>query len=37
MELSRPMRFHLVWPNAKILGLEFLSKTGAPGSTITPE
>src|SRR5271163_2239910 len=37
MGLSWLMRFHLVWPNAHIPGLEFLSKVGAPGGVITPE
>jgi len=37
MILSWLMRFHLVWPNAKILGLDLVSKTGAPGGVITPE
>src|SRR5260370_25174001 len=37
MVLSWLMRFHLVWPNAKIVGLDLISKTGAPGGVITPE
>ena len=37
MILSWLMRFHLVWPNAKIPGLDLLSKTGAPGGVMTPE
>src|SRR5229473_998036 len=37
MILSWLMRFHLVWPNAKIPGLDLISKTGAPGGVITPE
>ena len=37
MILSWLMRFHLVWPNAKIVGLDLISKTGAPGGVITPE
>src|SRR6202047_2814113 len=37
MVLSWLMRFHLVWPNAKIPGLDLLSKTGAPGGVMTPE
>src|SRR5277367_2935328 len=37
MVLSWLMRFHLVWPNAHIPGLELLSKVGAPGGVITPE
>src|SRR5271154_5855399 len=37
MVLSWLMRFHLVWPNAKIPGLELIAKTGAPGGIITPE
>ena len=36
MVLSWLMRFHLVWPNAKIPGLELIAKTGAPGGIITP-
>ncbi len=31
------MRFHLVWPNAAIPGLNLISKVGAPGGIITPE
>src|ERR1700676_3953975 len=37
MALSWLMRFHLVWPAAKVPGLEVLSKVGAPGGVITPE
>jgi cytochrome c oxidase subunit 1 len=37
MILSWLMRIHLVWPNAKIFGLDLLSKNGAPGGVITPE
>jgi cytochrome c oxidase subunit 1 len=37
MILSWLMRFHLVWPNAKIPGLQLLSHTGAPGGIMTPE
>jgi cytochrome c oxidase subunit I len=37
MALSWVMRIHLVWPNAPIPGLRFLSKTGAPGGIVTPE
>src|SRR3974377_2131034 len=37
MLLSWLMRIHMVWPNAKIPGLELLSKTGAPGGIMTPE
>lgn len=37
MVLSWLMRFHLVWPTAKVPGLDLLSKTGAPGGVITPE
>ncbi|MGD0509176.1 MAG: cbb3-type cytochrome c oxidase subunit I, partial [Terriglobales bacterium] len=37
MVLSWLMRFHLVWPNAAIPGLQLLSKNGAPGGLITPE
>lgn len=37
MILSWLMRFHLVWPNAKIPLLEHISKTGAPGGVMTPE
>ncbi len=35
--LSWVMRIHLAWPNAAIPGLQFLSKTGAPGGILTPE
>jgi cytochrome c oxidase subunit 1 len=37
MFLSWLMRFHLVWPNAAIPGLQYLSKVGAPGGVMTPE
>jgi len=37
MGLSWLMRIHLVWPNAPIPGLQWLSKTGAPGGIMTPE
>src|SRR5271167_806848 len=37
MVLSWLMRIHLVWPNAKIPGLELIAKTGAPGGVMTPE
>ena len=37
MVLSWVMRIHLVWPNAPIPGLGWLSKTGAPGGIVTPE
>src|ERR1700704_3798262 len=37
MVLSWLMRFHLVWPNTRIPGLNFISKVGAPGGVITPE
>ncbi len=37
MFLSWLMRFHLVWPNAAIPGLQLFSKNGAPGGLITPE
>ncbi len=37
MMLSWLMRIHLVWPNAPIPGLHFLSKAGAPGNVMTPE
>jgi cytochrome c oxidase subunit 1 len=37
MILSWLMRFHLVWPNAAIPGLQYLSKVGAPGGVMTPE
>jgi cytochrome c oxidase subunit I len=37
MALSWVMRIHLVWPNAPIPGLQWLSKTGAPGGIVTPE
>ncbi len=35
--LSWLMRFHLVWPNAHIPGLQYLSKVVAPGGIMTPE
>jgi cytochrome c oxidase subunit I len=35
--LSWIMRIHLAWPNVAIHGLQFLSKTGAPGGVMTPE
>jgi cytochrome c oxidase subunit 1 len=37
MILSWLMRIHMVWPTAKIPGLELLSKAGAPGGVMTPE
>src|SRR5882724_8474384 len=37
MILSWLMRFHLVWPTTAIPGLQWLSKTGAPGGIVTPE
>jgi len=37
MVLSWLMRFHLVWPAARVPGLELFSKVGAPGGVITPE
>jgi len=37
MFLSWVMRIHLVWPNARIPGLEWISKVGAPGGVMTPE
>src|SRR6202161_2252555 len=37
MVLSWFMRFHLVWPDAKIPGLGAIAPTGAPGGVITPE
>src|SRR5467141_2664151 len=37
MALSWLMRFHLVWPNTKVPGLDLLSSAGAPGGVITPE
>src|SRR5882757_2881662 len=37
MILSWLMRFHLVWTNAAIPGLQILSKNGAPGGVMTPE
>jgi cytochrome c oxidase subunit 1 len=37
MFLSWLMRIHLVWPAAKIPGLELMSKAGAPGGVMTPE
>jgi len=35
--LSWIMRIHLAWPAFHIPGVEFLSKTGAPGGVLTPE
>ena len=37
MALSWLMRIHLVWPTARIPGLQWLSKAGAPDGVITPE
>jgi cytochrome c oxidase subunit 1 len=37
MLLSILMRWHLVWPDAHILGLHWLSATGAPNDQMTPE
>src|SRR5437899_11520357 len=37
MLLSWLMRIHLVWPAAPIPGLQWLSKSGAPGGVMTPE
>jgi cytochrome c oxidase subunit 1 len=37
MVLSWLMRIHLVWPAAPIPGLQWLSKSGAPGGVMTPE
>src|SRR5260370_2433644 len=37
MALSWLMRFHLVWPDAKIPVLGTIAKTGAPGGVIIPE
>jgi cytochrome c oxidase subunit 1 len=37
MILSWFMRFHLVWTNQAIPGLQLLSKNGAPGGVMTPE
>jgi len=37
MGLSWLMRFHLVYPNAPLPGLQLLSKAGAPGNVMTPE
>jgi cytochrome c oxidase subunit 1 len=37
MFLSWLMRIHMVWPTAKIPGLDVLSKAGAPGGVMTPE
>jgi cytochrome c oxidase subunit I len=37
MVLSWLMRIHLVWPTSPIPGLQWLSKTGAPGGVMTPE
>ena len=35
--LSWIMRIHLAWPAFGIPGVQFLSKTGAPGGVLTPE
>src|SRR5271157_1096471 len=35
--LSILMRLHLVWPDAHIPGLQWLSSTGAPNGVMTPE
>src|SRR5882762_5455818 len=37
MVLSWLMRIHLGWTNFAIPGLQWLSKTGAPGNVMTPE
>src|SRR5258708_28149050 len=37
MALSWLMRFHLVWPNTKVPGLDLLSSTVSPCGVITPE
>jgi cytochrome c oxidase subunit I len=37
MALSWVMRIHVAWSSARILGLEHLSPTGAPGGVVTPE
>ena len=37
MALSWVMRIHVAWSGARILGLQFLSHTGAPGGYVTPE
>src|SRR5438270_9147768 len=37
MGLSWLMRIHLGWTNVAIPGLQWLSKTGAPGGVMTPE
>lgn len=37
MFLSWLMRIHMVWPDAKLPLVEWLSKNGAPGGIITPE
>src|ERR1700730_7487097 len=37
MVLSWLMRIHMVWPTARIPGLELLSKNGAPAGVMTPE
>jgi cytochrome c oxidase subunit I len=37
MVLSWLMRLHVVWPDARIPGLEILSKSGAPGGVMTPQ
>src|SRR5213079_3457597 len=37
MALSWLMRIHVAWSGARILGLEHMSATGAPGGVMTPE
>src|SRR6202163_3825920 len=37
MILSWLIRIRMVWPNAKIPGLQLLSPAGAPGGVMTPE
>ena len=37
MLLSWLMRIHMVWPDAKLPFVEWMSKAGAPGGVITPE
>jgi cytochrome c oxidase subunit I len=37
MVLSWLMRLHMVWPNAKLPFVQWLSPNGAPGGVITPE
>jgi cytochrome c oxidase subunit 1 len=37
MVLSWLMRIHVAWSGARILGLEHVSATGAPGGVMTPE